>query len=175
MPNSSVKAVRVECQLKGSVSQLAALLMDVKAHEQWVYTNEISYTVKKLAENEVIYYSAMDLSWPLTDRDAVIKIKVWQDDASRALHVSSTTVAGYVPVKKDKVRVPMIKIDWTATPIGNNKLQVSYEAHADPGGVVPAWAVNLFATKGPYETFKALNSLLESGLYKDAKVSFVKE
>jgi len=174
-PNSSIKAVRVECQLQGTITQLAALLLDIKAHEKWVYTNETSYTIQKLADNEIIYYAAMDLSWPLSDRDAVIRIKLTQDSLTKALHVSSTSLPGYVPIKKDKVRVPLIKIDWTATPVSNNTLQVVYEAQADPGGVVPAWAVNMFATKGPYETFLALNSLLNSGAYKGIKVPFVKE
>ena len=36
-----------------------------------------------------------------------------------------------------------------------------YIFEIDPGGSVPAWFVNMFADKGPYETFKQLAETLK--------------
>jgi hypothetical protein len=36
-----------------------------------------------------------------------------------------------------------------------------YTFETDPGGNVPAWLVNSFADKGPFESFKKLGELLK--------------
>jgi hypothetical protein len=37
-----------------------------------------------------------------------------------------------------------------------------YIFEIDPGGSTPAWLVNMFADKGPYETFKQLGEALKN-------------
>jgi hypothetical protein len=173
IPNSNIKAVRVTCILNASISQLTALLLDTKAHEQWVYNTKTSYLVKPIAADHLVYYSEVSMPWPLTNRDVVVEMKISQQPATKVLYVSANTVDNYVPVNKDKVRVPLSKVNWEVTPIGNNQLSVEYTGQADPGGTVPAWLVNSFSTKGPFETFKKLKELIVSSTYQHARYDFV--
>ncbi|MBD0377821.1 MAG: lipid-binding protein, partial [Flavisolibacter sp.] len=42
-----------------------------------------------------------------------------------------------------------------------NTLNVDYTLQVNPGGQLPPWLVNMFADKGPYESFKKLAELLK--------------
>src|SRR6185312_17431798 len=175
VPNSNIKAVKVECMLTASPSQLVALLLDTKAHEQWVYSTKISYLVKKVSDLEQIYYSEIKMPWPITNRDVLVDFKITQDTMSRVISVNATAVSGYIPVKDGIIRVLLSKVNWSVTPVGNNQLKIEYTAQADPGGSVPAWVVNMFCDKGPFETFKKLRTMLASGDYKNVHLKFIKD
>jgi len=175
VPNSNLKSVKVEVTLNGTISQLVGLLQDAKAHEQWVYNTKASYLIKKITEQEQIYYSEISMPWPITNRDVVMDIKMSQDAATHTLHIDAESVAGYLPAKNGIIRISSSKAVWTVTPIGNGKLQLEYTAQADPAGSIPNWVVNMFSDKGPYETFKKLKDMLAAGAYKNAHFDFIKE
>jgi hypothetical protein len=40
-------------------------------------------------------------------------------------------------------------------------MNIVYTFEADPGGSLPAWLVNSFADKGPYESFRKLSDILK--------------
>jgi hypothetical protein len=40
-------------------------------------------------------------------------------------------------------------------------INIIYTIELDPGGSVPAWIANMFADKGPYESFSNLADLLK--------------
>lgn len=45
---------------------------------------------------------------------------------------------------------------WTLQPLDGGRTQVTYQAHTDPGGQVPAWIVNQATAKQIAELFKSL-------------------
>jgi len=61
------------------------------------------------------------------------------------------------------------------TPIPQGGVKIEYELQVDPGGKVPAWLVNMFATKGPFETFKKLQQQVKKPVYSRRSFAFVKE
>jgi len=175
LPNSNIRAIKAEFELTTSLSRLVVVLQDAKSHEQWVYRAKTSYLVKKINDNEQIYYSEWDMPWPMMNRDVVVDIKIAQDPDTKVLAISADAIPGYVPEQSHIIRVSFSKASWTAAPIGNNKVRIEYIAQADPGGSIPAWIVNLFCDKGPYETFKKLDKLLNTELYKNAHADFIKD
>jgi hypothetical protein len=175
IPNSSIKAVKVICTLNASLSQLAAVLMDTKAHEQWVYNTKTSYNVKNVSPGDWLYYSEVSMPWPLANRDVVVEAHISQPSATGIMYVTVNTAAHILPENKDKVRVPVSKVNWKVTPVGKDRLIVEYVGQADPGGDIPAWVVNAFSTKGPFETFKKLKELVTSPAYQHAQFDFIKD
>jgi hypothetical protein len=160
---SNVKAIKVECTTRGTPAQLAHILLDVATQKDWVYSTKSASVVKRISENELIYYTEKSMPWPITNRDAVMDIKVHQEPALMTVNVASVNNA--VPVKSDIVRVPSSTVSWKVTPLSSNTMKIEYEAQADPGGSVPAWVTNMFLSKGPFETFKKLKAKLgDSGL-----------
>ena len=65
------------------------------------------------------------------------------------------------PEKSGKVRVTSSSISWNVTMPTTNTINIIYIFEAEPGGSLPAWVANMFADKGPYETFKKLGEILK--------------
>ncbi|GAA4310475.1 hypothetical protein GCM10023149_05170 [Mucilaginibacter gynuensis] len=60
------------------------------------------------------------------------------------------------------------------TPLKNGQIKVEYSLHVDPGGALPAWLVNMFATDGPMKIFRNLKLQLQKPAYKNADLAFIK-
>lgn len=172
-PHPNIKAVRVECRVKTTLSRLAALLLDAKAHEEWIYNTKVSYLVEQISPQEQLYYSEIEMPWPLSNRDVVINLKLSQDRESKVMTVIATAVQGHVPGLKDKVRVTSSQAIWKIVPVSDDEVEIEYVGWANPGGSVPPWAVNLVACKGPFETFKRLRGLVNQPAYYNVQLQFV--
>lgn len=158
---SKFNDIRVDMDLPGNVEQLAAILLDVDKYIDWVYATKSSTTMRKVSENEVIYYSEIGTPWPAANRDFYADMKVSFDAAARSFNVVSMGMKDYQPEKKDLVRIPSSRSVWTVTTETGNRIHLQYILQADPGGSIPAWILNTFATKAPMETFSNLKRKME--------------
>jgi hypothetical protein len=50
---------------------------------------------------------------------------------------------------------------WYVTAPSPGTIHIVYTFEANPGGSIPAWLVDSFADKGPFESFKKLGQLLK--------------
>ena len=97
----------------------------------------------------------------MSNRDAVIHTKIGRDSLNRFLTVRSVADAAYSPEVSGKVRVKRSNVNWYVTTASASAIRIVYTLEADPGGSIPAWLVNSFVEKGPYESFKKLKVLLK--------------
>lgn len=172
-PDSRFKAVKVECDLEATLSQLVAVILDVNTGAEWVYSTKSSVLLKQVSLSELYYYSEVNVPWPVSNRDFIALLKVVQDPYTRTVTVYGPTIPDYLPVKKDIVRVAQAEGKWIITPVDKNHLKVEYTLRMDPGGNIPAWLINLFATKGPYESFKNLKRQIQKSVYVNAHLPFI--
>lgn len=159
---SNVKALRVTLTAPGTPAALAKILMDIPGQKNWVYSTKSSKVLKKVGESEVIYYSEKTMPWPVTNRDAVMHLRI-ATAATGVMSVRANTTDYPVAKKDGVIRVPSSSVAWRVTPTSPTEMRIEYEATVDPGGSVPVWVTNLFITKGPYETFKKLKAMLGEG------------
>ncbi|HEX6170211.1 MAG TPA: START domain-containing protein [Chitinophagaceae bacterium] len=161
LQNSSYKAIKVECTLEGNYDKLIAVLRNVDGQKDWVYHNKTAYIVKKINPHEFYYYTEASLPWPMSNRDAVVHLKMDRDSLNRFLKIISVSVPDYIAEKSGKVRVTRSTISWNVTMPTTNTIKIIYIFEAEPGGSIPAWVANAFVDKGPYETFKKLGEILK--------------
>lgn len=160
LQHSSYNAIKVECTLEGNYDKLIGILKNVNGQKDWVYQNKTSYILKQVNPYEFFYYTEASLPWPMSNRDAVVHLKMDRDSLNRFLTITSVSVPDYVSEKSGKVRVTRSTISWNVTMPATNKINIVYIFEAEPGGSIPAWVANAFVEKGPYETFKKLAELL---------------
>lgn len=172
-PDSKFKAIKVELTLDATLSQLVALLLDVNAGVEWVYATKSSILLKQVSPSELYYYSEVRLPWPLSNRDFVARLTVAQDPQTKVVTIDGPTVAGYLPVKKDIVRVAKSEGRWVLAPMAGGHIRVVYTLRTDPGGDIPAWLFNLFVTKGPMESFGKMREQLKKPAYVQARLPFI--
>ena len=171
--NSKIKAIKVECELDATLSQVVAVLMDVKNSEEWLYHTAGNYIVKQVSPSDLYYYSLVEMPWPVSDRDFIAHLSVSQDAVTKVVTIHAPCVANMVPVKLGVVRIANSNGKWVLTPSGKNHVKVLYTLHADPGGSLPAWLINLFVTQGPSQSFKKLKVHLQKPAYKNVKLDYV--
>lgn len=171
--SSKVKAIKVECELNASLSQLVSVLMDVKNSEEWLYHTSSNYIIKQVSPAELFYYSKIEMPWPVSDRDFIAHLKVSQDTLTRIVIIDAPCIPDLVPVKPGLVRIENSRGRWIISPLGNNRVKVVYTLHADPGGSIPAWLTNLFVTQGPSQSFKKLKKHLQKPAYQKEKLSYI--
>jgi START domain len=161
MPGSVYKAVKVECTLTGTYAKLVALLTNVSQFNKWIYNTKASWIVKQKTPLDFIYYSETHMPWPLSNRDAIIHMKIKTDSLPRFLIISGTGEPDLFPHIFTKVRVSYYKASWKVTMPTTKTIQISYILEIDPGGDIPAWIANSFADKGPFGTFTNLAERLK--------------
>lgn len=175
LPDSRFKAVKVECVLNATLSQLVTVLLDVNTGAQWVYSTKSCVLLKQVSPSELYYYSEVSVPWPASNRDFIAHLKAVQDPNTRVVTIYGPTVPDYISPKAGIVRVTRSEGLWVITPLAHNRIKVEYSLRVDPGGNIPAWLINLFAAKGPYESFKNLRTYLRRPAYVNAHLSFITE
>ncbi len=169
MQNSSIKAVKVSCTLEATTTQLLAAIMDIQTCSEWVYHSKKNVMIKQISPLELIYYSEVEVPWPAKNRDYVVHIQVEPQAPNKVVTINSPCIPGYVAEKQNIVRINHSVGQWTITPVSKNMVQAEYVLEVDPMGSIPAWLINLFATKGPLETFKKLKIHVQDDVYKKAR------
>ena len=172
VPDSKIKALKVECEFDATPSAVTAAVMDIKNSTKWVYSTETAYVVKRASPSDVYYYTLIKMPMTVSDRDYVGHLVVHQDPKTKVVTIDGSCVAGFVPKKDKAIRILNSPAKWVLTPEGTNRVKVVYTLHADPGGSIPAALVNMFATKAPSETFQKLKA--ELPVYKNVKLGYIK-
>ncbi|HWW39041.1 START domain-containing protein [Pedobacter sp.] len=109
------------------------------------------------------------------NRDFVAHLTVNQNPNTKIITIDGPAVSGHVPIKKGVVRINNSTGKWLIIPESDHHIRVEYTLHVDPGGALPSWLVNLFATEGPLHIFRALKVQLQRPVYKNAQFAFIKD
>ncbi len=163
--DSRIKALKTTCEIKANLAQMVALLLDVEAAGQWICHTKSCSLLKKMSASELYYYTEVALPWPLSNRDFVTHMRVFQDPVTKIVTISTPAVPGVLAERTGIVRVNHSVGTWTLTPLGKENVNVEYTLQVDPGGIIPAYIVNAFAVQAPVLTIKKLRQILPK--YKD--------
>ncbi len=170
---SKIKAIKVECDVNATASQLVALIMDVNTATGWVYHLKSCSLLKQVSPSGLYYYAEVNLPWPAENRDFVGHLTVTQNPDTKVVTIDGPSEQGMVPIKTGIVRITNSFGKWVITPTGTNKINVQYTILVDPGGSIPSWLVNMFAIQGPLQIFRNMKLQLQRPVYKNIGIAFV--
>src|SRR6478609_4088465 len=112
--NSDIKAIRVECTVEeATLSQLAAVILDIPASDQWVYATKFCRTQKVISPGEFIYHSEIEVPWPASNRDFIVRVKVDQDSTTKKMTVGGENLPTYLNEREGIVRIMHTESQWT--------------------------------------------------------------
>lgn len=161
VPNSVFKAIKVEAELTGTYTKLIALLSDVSQFSKWIYHSKTTTMLQKNSALDFIYHTETFLPWPMSNRDAVIHLQFNTDSLPKFMTITGTGEPGRIPKTAGLVRVSHYSARWKVTMPSVQTIRIYYELELDPGGSLPGWMANMFADKGPFETFSNLAKKLK--------------
>ena len=162
-------------KIRSSLSSVVALLDDVESNREWVPNSGGARILSRPKSQETYVHGIINALWPLTDRDAVVNFLLTQDKITSTATITMTNFPEYIPAQKSHVRVPLLKGFWRLTPQGDGMVEVVYQIHAEPGGIVPAWLVNAFAANTVYKTLINMRKAVKKEKYKQAKPDYIEE
>ena len=174
LTDSKFNAIKVSCLLNGSLSSLAAIVLQPELQPEWVMATKTARLEKKLAPNHLYYYAIASLPWPMLNRDMVIDLLIHQDSITKKMTIQANTINQIMPDIAGLQRVPFSNATWEVTPIGLNRIQVVYTLKINPGGGIPPWMVNMFIAKAPLETFKNLARIIQEKRFQVQQFDFIK-
>jgi hypothetical protein len=173
--DSKIKAVKINADFDAGLSTIAAVLMDVKNYDAWVFNSKSTRLLKQVSQEELYYYAISVFPWPTQNRDFVSHMHISQDPETKTVTVLANNVPGWVPKSDKLVRIEKSSGKWVLTKLSDQKTAVEYSLEADPAGSLPAWIINTFSSKGLIETFKNLRKQLGSPEIKNSSAAFIGE
>ena len=171
--DSKIKSLKAVCTVESTLSQMTAVLLDIRNQDEWFY-HTTSSVLKVISPAELYYYAEVNFPMPYSNRDFVEHNTVSQNPVTRVLTMTVQNIPDYIPPKKGIVRVIQSQCKWVVTPIDQNSLLVEFTLFADPAGSIPAWLVNMMSSYAPFETFKKLKTQLKKPQYQNVSLAFIK-
>ena len=171
---SKIQEYKAEAILKGKVSSYIAVMKDVNSYaELYEHTKE----VRLINENDTfhVHYLATDTPWPVKDRDAVYSSTYSQYYDTKLVRIDMKIETGYVDENDDYVRMEKADGYWLFYQIEPNKVEITYQMHAEPGGSIPNWVINMFLVDTPIEDIKMLQERAQLEKYSNQKFNFLIE
>lgn len=167
---SEFKLLKVELEVEATAAQVLAFLKDVARQPDWIYGVRHARMLKVIRPDEFIYYSQVDLPWPCSDRDYVAHLHV-SNPAAGLTVLDSHAEPDYLPLKKGIVRVQSSVAHWEIRSLQSERQAVTYALSFNPGGLIPAWLINMFLTKGPSSTFSKFREAVTQPRYRQMEAS----
>ncbi|NMB64936.1 MAG: hypothetical protein GYA16_08735 [Spirochaetes bacterium] len=137
------------------------VIQDYNNYHKWYGMCNALYPINVRNPKDLDMYFILDLP-VVTDRDVVVKVECGWDEKKGTAWVNMTSINDS-PYKNDSglVRMTSLKGRWDIIKKDENHVEVIYQVHAELGGSLPAWVVNIAAKDQPLKTLK--------GVYKYCK------
>lgn len=158
---TTAKELRLTTRINASVRTVESIITNVDILKTWGYACIESKLLKRNGTGELFYYYAVDVPWPITDRDVVINMKIQHDSISGITHINSKNYRGLVPERMDRIRVQYVKAHWQLTPITENSMQLDFSIATELGSSFPDWLVNYAMSYSPIKSITALKIMAE--------------
>lgn len=88
-------------------------------------------------DRDIIFQT--DLPWPVSDREAVVRARGWNPPGTFDTVIRFENAPNLLPPNGDFVRFPEFNARFDYHWAGGNRMEVTYELVADPGGYIPVW------------------------------------
>lgn len=173
---SPYKAVRTTTILDNvTLGALVALIEDVEACPKWADKCAESFVYERLSDTEAYVYTHNSMPFPVKDRDVLAHVNWAQDPDTFQVVMTSTAMVGIMDTKRGRLRLERANANWTFTPTDSGSVEVSNEAHIDPGSNIPSWVTNMLLVDTPFQTMIAFTEEVVKPKYQNAIVGFIQE
>ncbi|MFK7977233.1 MAG: START domain-containing protein [Halioglobus sp.] len=156
---SDFAAIRASAVMKTNSDAVAAALGDGNGCAEWRDMCKSSRVLDVVSEEERLIYMVLDLPWPLSDRDVVMRsITAIDADAKKAtvsLNSDSTAHPEQKHVRAECNGQFVIEV------LSETEVEVAYEMHADLGGNISADLVKSRQLSATVKEMAALRELVE--------------
>ncbi len=157
------------------LASLVALIEDVEACPDWADRCAEAYLHERISETESLVYTHNNMPFPVKDRDVLAQVQWTQNLETYEVIMNSQATTGKLAKLRGRLRLTKAVASWNFKPQADGSVEISNEAHIDPGSALPGWVTNRLLVDAPFETMKSFVSEVQKPKYRDATVSFIQE
>lgn len=160
--DSKFKQLKADTVMNHPIELFKKIMNDPSSYVNWMDGVVKSNLIKRVNDNKEYTYIVQGVP-VVSNRHAVLEVLKSGDDNSFRLDVEYTPDAKTLMPKNDSyVALGALKGYYKFSKVDDNHTKIEMFAHADPGGYIPSWIVNLMIVNTPYKTLKSLESLADS-------------
>jgi len=165
---SDIQAFMGKTVMSASVSSIVKVMKTDATCVDWVQGCISARDVEGSTFREAMQYGINHLPWPADDRDYVNQVSTVNNIETDEIIISLEAVKGHVPIS-DNVRLTKMNIRYYLSPISNNKTEVIWVQHTEPGGNIPDWLVNMLLIDIPFYSLTRLEDVAQKPEYSSAE------
>lgn len=163
---------RVEATLETNISNIIALFKDFS-----VYPSIFKGCDKVITHidepDRYVNYIISNAPFPAKDRDGVYQNVMSYDATKKSLHIDVTCINDYYEKSSKFIQIENCKGFWDITEVAPGKVEIVHQFVLDPGGIVPAFIINMQTVKAPIHTLSAMQKLVNLPKYQNKKFAIL--
>lgn len=166
--NSPLKTFRGVTRFRiDNLHAISAVLNDTPNLPRWMHFVHHAREIRRTSYLNRQLQFLTDLPWPVTDREAVVRIDVSYDVDANNVQLRASNAPDLLPPTEGYVRFPRFnaRMDFAAEP-KTRTVEVTYEVIADLGGNLPPWLVNVAMKDTPYFTLERFRRVVQRPEYQ---------
>jgi hypothetical protein len=152
---------KIDLTTKGDINNALNIITDLDRYST-LYPYLKSYELLSDKDNKQDFDILLNIKtpFPVRNRIGVYKNKVnWISDSEVVINISQKS--DMIPENTKAVKIVDCYGSWTLKKVDSDRLHITHQFFADPGGSIPAWIINEFVLKHPVKTVKTLSKLLQ--------------
>lgn len=157
--SSGFNSFKANMTTTGCISRFQSVLHDTANVDKWVSNVNHVEVLAQLNADENYVYTQFDAPWPVKNRDMVTYSKSELINSNNLL-ITIRSAPYFKPENNQYIRIKNLTANWSVVNIGDQRIEVTYQVHAEPGGDLPRWLVNNMTRSNMYTTFKKLRDYL---------------
>jgi hypothetical protein len=166
---SGILEIRAITVVRARIEVIAEVLRDIPANVEWRPKCVECRLLEKHSRNSMTTYTRIDLPWPVSDRDVVIKADTSINLNTGRAVISLGSVDHYkAPPASDNVRITEFYSQYYLEYINREETGIIFTTRVNPAGRIPTFLVNLFNKRFAYEEMLGLVQMVKKQKYIEA-------
>lgn len=141
LQNQKYEEIRAETIIDSSVTEVFQFISDTKTCKKWVYRCWFSEEHKSKDPETKVIYQLTKFPFPFKSREVFLTTKTsFKPDKSIKIRMES--IQNGKREKSSSIEIKKASIDYLLLPTSGGATRISWQQYVDPGGNLPAWAVD---------------------------------
>ena len=139
--NQKYEEIRAETIIDSSVTEVFQFISDTKTCEKWVYRCWSSEEHKSKDPETKVIYQLTKFPFPLKSREVFLTTKT-SLNPDKSITVRMKSIQNGKREKSSSIEIKKANIEYRLIPTPGGATRIRWQQYVDPGGNLPAWAVD---------------------------------
>lgn len=163
---TDILEIRAITVVDARMEVIAEVLRDIPANVEWRPKCVECRLLERHNRNAMTTYTRIDLPWPVSDRDVVIKADTSINLNTGRVVVSLGSVDHYkAPPPDGNVRITEFFSQYYLEYINREQTGIIFTTRVNPAGSIPTFLVNMFNKRFAYEEMLGLTNMVKKKKY----------